>query len=355
MLRRACRVSLDFATAAKRHEISCLLEAYRGAVNFYIRSLWETPGKLDGETLARLAANHTRLQSMQKDQALKQALSIVSSTAKSAKAIGAFPERPAFRGMAVLCHGVTVEEGRKSFDLVVKLSTLHPRERIAIPTRKTRVINKWLSMPGARIIQGCALSEKALVIWIEFPEPPKRQTGDIIGIDVGINKLLVTSENEIIGDDWKAVSAKVRRRRSGSKGKRRARIARDRYVNRKVRQLPWYRLQAIGFEDLKGLKTGKSKSRGKNFRIAAAPWVYRRVRQRIECLASENRVRPIAVDPRGTSRTCPECGEEDRRNRKGEAFRCVACDHMGDADFIGARNVSIKALAALGHVPFPGL
>ena len=67
-------------------------------------------------------------------------------------------------------------------------------------------------MPGARVIQGCALSEKALVIWIEFPEPPKRQTGDIIGIDVGINKLLVTSENEIIGDDWKTVSAKVRRR-----------------------------------------------------------------------------------------------------------------------------------------------
>ena len=159
-------------------------------------------------------------------------------------------------------------------------------------------------MPGARIIQGCALSEKALVIWIEFPEPPKRQTGDIIGIDVGINKLLVTSENEIIGDDWKAVSAKVRRRRPGGKAKRRARVARDRYVNRTVKRLPWHRLQAIGFEDLNGLKTGKSKSRGWNFRIAAAPWVYRRVRQRIECLASENRVRPIAVDPRGTSRTC---------------------------------------------------
>ena len=68
MLRRACRVSLDFATASKRHEIDRLLEAYRGAVNFYVRSLWRTPGKLDGETLARLPAEHTRLQSMQKDQ-----------------------------------------------------------------------------------------------------------------------------------------------------------------------------------------------------------------------------------------------------------------------------------------------
>jgi hypothetical protein len=85
MLRRACRVSLDFATATKRHEINVLLEAYRGAVNFYIRSLWNNPGKLDGKTLARLGGNHTRLLSMHKDQALKQALTIVSSTRKSAE------------------------------------------------------------------------------------------------------------------------------------------------------------------------------------------------------------------------------------------------------------------------------
>jgi hypothetical protein len=224
MLRRACRVSLDFATASKRREIDRLLEAYRGAVNFYVRSLWRTPGKLDGETLARLAAERTRLQSMQKDQALKQALSIVSSTRKSAKVFGASPERPKFKGMAVLCHGVTVMDGRKSFDLVIKLSTLRRGQRITIPTRKTAVINKWLSMPGARIVQGCALSEKALVLWIECAEPEKRKSGDVIGIDVGMNKLIASSEEKAIGSNWKAISAKVRRCRPGSKGKRCARL-----------------------------------------------------------------------------------------------------------------------------------
>ena len=98
---QSLRVSLDFATASKRRKIDRLLEAYRGAVNFYVRSLWRTPGKLDGETLARLPAERTLLQSRQKDQALKQALSIVSSTRKSAKVIGASPERPNFKGMAV--------------------------------------------------------------------------------------------------------------------------------------------------------------------------------------------------------------------------------------------------------------
>jgi hypothetical protein len=68
MLRRACRLSMEFATAKKRHDIGRLLEAYRGAVNFYVRSLWRNPGALDKQTRARLPAERTRLQSMQKDQ-----------------------------------------------------------------------------------------------------------------------------------------------------------------------------------------------------------------------------------------------------------------------------------------------
>ena len=254
MLRRACRLSLERATAKKRHEVARLLEAYRGNVNFYVRSLWQHPGALDKETLARLPPERTRLQSMQKDQALRQALAMVSSTRRSATAIGAKPRCPRFTGMAVLCHGVTIEPGRGSFDLVVRLSTLRPRERITIPTRKTRVLNKWLARPGARLVQGCALSEKAIVVWVEFPKPQAREGGDVIGVDVGIGKLLATSEEQAIGEQWRSISARVRRRRPGSKRKRRARIARDHFINHAVKQLPWQRLSAIGFEDLNGLK-----------------------------------------------------------------------------------------------------
>jgi hypothetical protein len=174
-LRRACRLSLKFATAKKRHEIGRMLEAYRGGVNFYVGSLSQNPGALDQKTLARLPAERTRLQSMQKDQALCQARAIVSSTRRSAKVLGAQPGRPRFTGMAVLCHGVTIEPGRGSFDLVVRLSTLRPRERITIPTRKTRVLNKWLARPGARLVQGSALSENSIIMWVEFPEPPARK------------------------------------------------------------------------------------------------------------------------------------------------------------------------------------
>jgi IS605 OrfB family transposase len=340
VFRRACKVSLDFVTAKKRHEIARLLEAYRGAVNFYIRSLWAAPGQLDGETLGRLPDECTRLQSMHKDQALRQALTIVNSTKKAA-ATGMKAKRPVFNGAATLCHGVDVEDGRGSFDLIVRLSTLRRGERITLPTKRTAVLNKWLALPRARLVQGIALCEDHLIVWVELPKGTLREDGDVLSIDVGITKLLATSDGEILGDDFREIRECVRRRRPGSRRKRRARIQRDHFINRTVKKLPWDRLQAIGIEDLIGLKRGKQKGRSKSFRKAAAAWTYRRVRQRIEQLAQDHRVRLVAVDPRGTSRTCPECGTEDRRNRAGEVFRCIRCDHSSDADFVGARNILV--------------
>jgi len=67
---------------------SGIVEAYRGAVNFYVRSLWQVPGRLDKQTLARLPAECTRLQSMQKAQALRQALTIVSSMRAAGRHLG---------------------------------------------------------------------------------------------------------------------------------------------------------------------------------------------------------------------------------------------------------------------------
>jgi hypothetical protein len=76
MLCRACRLSMDLATAKKRQEIGRLLQAHLGAVNFYVRSLWRDPGTFDEKTRVGLPAERTRPQSMHKHQALRQALSI---------------------------------------------------------------------------------------------------------------------------------------------------------------------------------------------------------------------------------------------------------------------------------------
>ncbi|MFB6522704.1 RNA-guided endonuclease InsQ/TnpB family protein [Streptomyces sp. NPDC056401] len=48
----------------------------------------------------------------------------------------------------------------------------------------------------------------------------------------------------------------------------------------------------------------------------------------------------IAVDPRDTSRACPECGHTAKENRPTrEKFHCRACGHTAHADTVGALNV----------------
>ena len=53
----------------------------------------------------------------------------------------------------------------------------------------------------------------------------------------------------------------------------------------------------------------------------------------------------IAVDPRGTSITCPHCRTRDKRNRPTQAiFKYIneSCNYESNADVMGALNVLKK-------------
>lgn len=351
-MKRACKVSLKFATARKRRAVAGLLRSYRAAVNFFLRSLWEHPGALDAATLARLGK--TRLSQRYKSQALKQALEMVAATRKSAAALGIDPTCPLFTGAAVLDGKfIEIEQGRGSFDLIIRLSCLKAGTRLTIPTRKTIVLNKWLAMPLAKVVQGCALSETGIVLWVELPDLPCKEEGDIIAVDIGVNKLLSDSEGHHYGTGFKVIRDKVLRKKSGSAARRRAHRERTTFINRVLKQLPWGRIRVIGHERLHDLKRGKRKGRDKNFRKAISPWTYRLVLTRIEELAQENRVRPVSYDPRNTSRECPRCGAVRKDNRKGERFCCQLCGHADDADTVGARNGLARTLATLGSLESP--
>lgn len=60
--------------------------------------------------------------------------------------------------------------------------------------------------------------------------------------------------------------------------------------------------------------------------------------------------RVLAVNPRNTSRTCPECGHVAKENRKNEHFRCQSCGHAAHADHVGALNILAagQAVSACG-------
>ena len=349
MMKRSVKVALKFATKSKQRQIFALLQSYRSAVNFYIKELWNTKRLKDADTLALL--ENSRLSERYKQAALKQAYDLVISTKKSSKAIKKHCSRPVFNGSAILdSRHITIEQGEGSFDLVLKLSTLKKGRRIVIPTKHTQMTRKWLSIPGSKFIQGCSLSEKGITLWIDVPVIAENSDGKTLGVDLGVHKLISDSDGKFYGIDFKHLSDKIRRKKFKSKARARAFKERENFIGRAVNQLPWKELKVIGVEDLTGIKTGKQRNRGRNFRKAMAPWIVRQCVKRIENKASENRVRLIKVDSSYTSQTCPSCRKVSKENRRGEVFKCIACDYTGDADYIGALNILFRTRQTLTSV-----
>jgi putative transposase len=60
----------------------------------------------------------------------------------------------------------------------------------------------------------------------------------------------------------------------------------------------------------------------------------------------------IPVDPRNTSRTCPDCGHVSADNRVTQAeFVCVSCGYTANADVVGASNIAYGAGLVLREAP----
>lgn len=86
------------------------------------------------------------------------------------------------------------------------------------------------------------------------------------------------------------------------------------------------------------LPNGAGAKAGLNRSIADAGWgVFLQIlTAKAECAGRE----VMAVDPRNTSRQCPECGHTAKENRPTqEKFHCVSCGHRAHADTVGAINV----------------
>lgn len=86
------------------------------------------------------------------------------------------------------------------------------------------------------------------------------------------------------------------------------------------------------------LPNGAAAKAGLNRSIADAGWgVFLAI---LHAKAESAGREVIAVDPRNTSRRCPECGHTAKENRPTqEKFHCQACGHSAHADTVGALNV----------------
>lgn len=203
----------------------------------------------------------------------------------------------------------------------------------------------------------------------DIPDPDEIDFEDVLGVDLGVVNLAFDSDG--VGYSGAAVEANRRahahrrrnlqRKRTKSarrklkkiRGKQ-ARYQKDvnhcisKAIVEKAQRSGW----AIALEDLKGISGRVKASRRQRSRLYN--WAFAQLRSFIEYKARLLGIPVIPVDPRNTSRQCPECGRIDKKNRKSQAeFSCRECNHAGIADHIAARNIRIRA-RALVKVPNAG-
>ncbi|WP_327242099.1 RNA-guided endonuclease InsQ/TnpB family protein [Streptomyces sp. NBC_01320] len=216
-----------------------------------------------------------------------------------------------------------------------------------------------------------------VILTAERPQPePLPATGSVVGIDLGIANFLAGSNGEFVPNPrhgrkaaakLEAAQQALSRCKRGSK-RRRKTVEKVATLHRKVRRqrLDHAHKTALGLvrehdliahEDLKirnmskapepkpdpdkpgsFLPNGAAAKAGLNRSISDAGWgVFLAI---LNAKAESAGREVIAVDPRNTSRRCPECGHTTKENRPTqEKFYCVACGHSAHADTVGALNV----------------
>jgi putative transposase len=244
------------------------------------------------------------------------------------------------------------------------------RDRVSILTLSGRMIvpvvyqGRWLEVSGTTLRGAADLICRDglfyLAVVIDVPEPPLGPEPDQwLGVDLGIVNLATDSDGTTYtGKAVRAVRYRNRqlRARLQSKGtksarrllrkrrRRESRFARD--VNHVISKAIVREAEGTGrgikLEDLSGIR-GRVTVRTAQ-RADAHSWAFHQLRQFIAYKARLAGVQMVLVDPRNTSRECPECGHLSKRNRPSrDVFCCQRCGLAGPADHIAARNISGRA------------
>ncbi len=195
--------------------------------------------------------------------------------------------------------------------------------------------------------------------------------GEVVGVDFGITRPAVASNNQFFGNrSWKATERRYFRlkRALQSKGSASAK----RHLKKLSHKVSRFRLDCdhvvsrqlvqsvspgttIVIENLMGIRN-TTKQKGKEQRRAMHQWSFNRLRDLLVYKAEECGCVVAVVDPRHTSQCCSRCGDVHRSNRQSQSrFKCQNCGFELNADLNGSRNLGSKYLASIGIADAGGL
>jgi putative transposase len=255
-----------------------------------------------------------------------------------------------------VCYDQRIFQYREA-DEQVSLTLLHSRERIPLDIgnyQRNRL--KGQKPTSATLVKKQSGYYVDIQVKSEASDPIK--TDKVIGVDLGITDLVVTSEGETYsGSEVKRVRdhfAQLRTdlQRKASKGtrssRRRCRQLLKRLSGKEQRFQKWVNHgisksivqraieteSAIALEDLSEIRQTSNRRRIKSLH----KWAFYQLREFVIYKALAAGIPAILVEPAYTSKTCHQCHHIGNRN--GKEFSCPSCGWSGDADFNGARNIA---------------
>jgi IS605 OrfB family transposase len=197
-----------------------------------------------------------------------------------------------------------------------------------------------------------------LYVGVEVPDQfgPPNILGGILGVDLGIVNIATDSDGmRYSGADVEAKRIAIQKLRSDLQ--RADTKSAKRHLRKLARKESRFRShtnhviaknlvakakdtdRGIAIEDLDGIRDRTTVRRDQRARFGA--WAFFQLRSYLTYKAHRACVLLVLVDPRNTSRTCPECGYCDKRNRRSQSvFVCKSCGFVGHADEVGARNIA---------------
>lgn len=193
---------------------------------------------------------------------------------------------------------------------------------------------------------------------IESPEPD--DVTDFLGIDLGIKNIAADSDGQRFSGDkvnglrrrhaklranLQAKGTKSAKRLLKKRSGKEKNFARDinHVISKKIVAKAKDTSRGIALEDLKGIRQRITVHKPQ--RRTHHSWSFNQLRNFIEYKAKFFGVQVVLVDPRNTSRLCPNCGHISKSNRKSqEGFSCVECGFSGHADTIAAENIRRAAV-----------
>ena len=211
-----------------------------------------------------------------------------------------------------------------------------------------------------------------LHVVVTVPAPEVEPTDQVVGVDLGITRPAVTSNNRFLGKKrWKATLGRLfhLKRALQKKGTRSAKrhLKRVRHRQRRLRRDCDHVLskQIVGsvepggtivLENLKDIRR-RMKARGRTkTKRRMHSWSFAQLKGFIGYKAEERGCTVVGVDPRHTSQTCSCCGHVARTNRRSQSvFICRQCGFHLNADLNAARNIAAKYRAGGSMAPAGGL